>query len=143
MNNETPRELEGLRCDHGQPVERVTLGVHCTGCALRALSYATSPIAGADRADVLWLGRQIERHAARASEASARATDVARRLERIAALLNELVGEARELRRRSRDAIPFGGDGPDERTIQEWKMLAAHTESIVERLSNAASGEGT
>lgn len=89
----------------------------------------------ASATDAVWFGRQLERHAKRASE-------VAGRLERIAALITELHAEARELRRKSQDAIPFGGDGPDERTIQEWALLAGHTEAILERLTKAASKEG-
>lgn len=110
----------------------------------------------ASPADAVWFGRQIERQAQRAVEASARASEtqrqleqhmievaqVARRLERIATLITELADEARELRRKIDEAIPFGGDGPDERTIQEWQLLATQTETIVARLSKAAGAEG-
>lgn len=64
-------------------------------------------------ADALWYGRQLERHAARASEAARARAELRARLVELAASWRR---RGAELRARARDVIPFGEvDGPSEK----------------------------
>ena len=64
-------------------------------------------------ADALWYGRQLERHAARASEAARQRAELRARLVEVAAHWRRL---GAELRAQSAEVIPFGviGTGPSE-----------------------------
>lgn len=86
----------GGTCDHGAPVETVTLGRGCAQCLARAHGAGD---------DALWWGRQIERHAARAAEAARERAALRARLVDVAAHWRRL---SAELRAQAAEVIPFG-----------------------------------
>ncbi len=59
-------------------------------------------------ADALWYGRQLERHAARASQAAQERAELRARLVEVAAHWRRLCGE---LRGQAAEIIPFGVEG--------------------------------
>lgn len=59
-------------------------------------------------ADALWYGRQLERHAARASQAAQERAELRARLVEVAAHWRRLSGE---LRGQAAEIIPFGVEG--------------------------------
>lgn len=128
-------------------------------CRICAGALEAEPAIPSDRE---WLGRQLERHAGRAVRALERAeraelereglaarlehfegvaSNLARALEQIARagkVIDGMRDEARELRRRADDAIPFGGpDAVDESAIAAWNDRARLLLELAGRLEEA------
>lgn len=133
-----------MNCDHGKEHESITVGRGCLDCAKRVLLAALPGRPASERTigaelDLDWLGRELNRHAERATRAASEAAELRARLElmhqahaetlarleRVNGAIHTIGARASQLQRDVDNAIPFGDHAVDEPTISIWKEKAA------------------
>lgn len=114
-------------------------------------SICSGALARAAPADAEWLGRELNRHAERATRAASEAAELRAqleimqrthaetlaRLERINGAIQTIGARAHALKRDADNAIPFGENEVDEPTIAIWKEKAAALLNAHETLERA------